>query len=34
MTLRFIIFDCDGTLVDSQHLITTAMERAFETVNL
>jgi len=31
---RLIIFDCDGTLVDSQHLITTAMERAFETVNL
>ena len=25
---RLIIFDCDGTLVDSQHLIVTAAERA------
>lgn len=32
MSLRLIIFDCDGTLVDSQHLIVAAMERAFESV--
>ncbi len=30
MTPRLIIFDCDGTLVDSQHLIVAAMEQAFE----
>lgn len=29
MTARLIIFDCDGTLVDSQHLIVAAMESAF-----
>jgi phosphoglycolate phosphatase len=29
MTLRLAIFDCDGTLVDSQHGIVAAMERAF-----
>ncbi|MEM6667426.1 MAG: HAD-IA family hydrolase [Pseudomonadota bacterium] len=29
---RLVIFDCDGTLVDSQAIITTAMERAFEAV--
>ncbi len=27
--MRLIIFDCDGTLVDSQHIIVAAMERAF-----
>jgi len=27
---RLVVFDCDGTLVDSQHLIVTAMTRAFE----
>ncbi|OQW41538.1 MAG: haloacid dehalogenase [Proteobacteria bacterium SG_bin5] len=27
--LRLAIFDCDGTLVDSQHHIGAAMERAF-----
>jgi phosphoglycolate phosphatase len=27
--MKLVIFDCDGTLVDSQHLILTAMERAF-----
>jgi phosphoglycolate phosphatase len=32
MSRRLIIFDCDGTLVDSQHLIVAAMERAFESV--
>ena len=28
--MKLIIFDCDGTLVDSQHLIVEAMNRAFE----
>lgn len=32
MTPRLIIFDCDGTLVDSQHLIVAAMEQAFDAV--
>jgi phosphoglycolate phosphatase len=27
--LKLIVFDCDGTLVDSQHMIVSAMERAF-----
>jgi phosphoglycolate phosphatase len=27
--MRLIIFDCDGTLVDSQHIIVSAMTRAF-----
>ncbi|HKR17597.1 HAD-IA family hydrolase [Rhizorhapis sp.] len=31
---RLAIFDCDGTLVDSQHNICTAMDRAFEAVKL
>ena len=30
MSLSFVVFDCDGTLVDSQHAITNAMTRAFE----
>ena len=34
MTQRLIIFDCDGTLVDSQHLIVAAMEMAFKSANL
>lgn len=34
MTNRLAIFDCDGTLVDSQHNICTAMDRAFEAVKL
>jgi len=29
-----IIFDCDGTLVDSQHIIIKAMKTAFETHDL
>ena len=29
-----VIFDCDGTIVDSQHLIVTAMSRAFEAEHL
>lgn len=27
--MRLVIFDCDGTIVDSQHAIVTAMEQAF-----
>jgi phosphoglycolate phosphatase len=27
--MKLVIFDCDGTLVDSQHLIVTAMTSAF-----
>jgi len=27
--LKLIIFDCDGTLVDSQHIIVAAMTRAY-----
>lgn len=30
MSNRLAVFDCDGTLVDSQHGICTAMTRAFE----
>ncbi len=30
MTLRLAIFDCDGTLVDSQHSIVAAMQGAFD----
>jgi phosphoglycolate phosphatase len=30
MAPRLVIFDCDGTLVDSQHMIVEAMGRAFE----
>lgn len=26
---KLVVFDCDGTLVDSQHLIVSAMQRAF-----
>lgn len=31
---RLALFDCDGTLVDSQHNICTAMDRAFEAAKL
>ena len=31
---RLIVFDCDGTLVDSQHLIIDAMNATFETHGL
>ncbi|WP_340264281.1 HAD-IA family hydrolase [Sphingobium mellinum] len=34
MSNRLAVFDCDGTLVDSQHGICTAMTRAFEGANL
>ncbi|MEC9368357.1 MAG: HAD-IA family hydrolase [Pseudomonadota bacterium] len=29
MSPRLVIFDCDGTLVDSQHMICAAMNQAF-----
>ena len=34
MTPHLIIFDCDGTLVDSQHMIAAAMEGAFAVAGL
>lgn len=34
MRTRLIIFDCDGTLVDSQLMIVAAMERAFAEQDL
>jgi phosphoglycolate phosphatase len=34
MSNPLVLFDCDGTLVDSQHNICTAMIRAFEAVKL
>ncbi|OYW53486.1 MAG: haloacid dehalogenase [Hyphomicrobium sp. 32-62-53] len=27
--MKLVVFDCDGTLVDSQHMIVAAMEQAF-----
>jgi phosphoglycolate phosphatase len=32
--MKLVIFDCDGTLVDSQHAICAAMEYAFTTLAL
>ena len=32
--MRLVIFDCDGTLVDSQHAICAAMGYAFTTLGL
>ena len=32
--LKLIVFDCDGTLADSQHMIVAAMENAFTSRNL
>ena len=32
--IRLVVFDCDGTLVDSQHAIIEAMGRAFEKSGL
>lgn len=32
--MMLILFDCDGTLVDSQHLIVAAMNGAYETHGL
>lgn len=34
MTLRLVIFDCDGTLVDSQHGIVQSMQQAFLSFGL
>ena len=34
MTLRLIVFDCDGTLVDSQAAIIHAMREAFDAADL
>jgi len=34
MTLRLIVFDCDGTLVDSQAAIIYAMREAFSAADL
>lgn len=33
-TLKLIIFDCDGTLVDSQHMIVAAMHEAYRAHHL
>lgn len=32
--VRLIVFDCDGTLVDSQHMIADAMEASFEATGM
>ncbi|MDZ4382521.1 MAG: HAD family hydrolase [Parvibaculum sp.] len=32
--LRLIVFDCDGTLIDSQHMIVAAMNHAFDAHGL
>lgn len=32
--LRFVVFDCDGTLVDSGHNVVAAMQGAFESEGL
>ena len=32
--MKLVIFDCDGTLVDSQHVIIAAMSQAFEARGL
>lgn len=31
---KLVVFDCDGTLVDSQHNIISAMQRAYKKVGL
>jgi phosphoglycolate phosphatase len=31
---RLVVFDCDGTLIDSQHMIVAAMAHAFEAHGL
>ncbi|MDP3545081.1 MAG: HAD hydrolase-like protein, partial [Phreatobacter sp.] len=30
--MKLVIFDCDGTLVDSQHLIVACMDEAFASL--
>ncbi len=32
--LRLVVFDCDGTLVDSQNGIVASMTAAFESLGL
>ncbi len=32
--MRLVMFDCDGTLVDSQHVITECMQMAFQSRGL
>jgi phosphoglycolate phosphatase len=32
--LKLIVFDCDGTLVDSQHMIVAAMGRAYAEIGM
>ncbi|MEM9881137.1 MAG: HAD family hydrolase, partial [Pseudomonadota bacterium] len=32
--MQAVVFDCDGTLADSHHVIVEAMTRAFEQSNL
>jgi phosphoglycolate phosphatase len=32
--MKLVIFDCDGTLIDSQHLICAAMQHAFGSLGL
>lgn len=32
--MKLVVFDCDGTLVDSQHMIVAAMEGAFSRFGL
>lgn len=32
--MKLIVFDCDGTLIDSQHLIVNAMTKAFSQLGL
>jgi phosphoglycolate phosphatase len=31
---RLIVFDCDGTLVDSQHNIVAAVQRVFQSIDM
>ncbi len=32
--MKLVIFDCDGTIADSQHAIHLAMQKAFDTMGL
>ncbi len=32
--MKLVVFDCDGTLIDSQHLICAAMQHAFGSLGL
>lgn len=32
--MKLVVFDCDGTLVDSQHMIVAAMEQAFASFGM